>query len=344
MSDVTLGEYLIERYLPSRAFGWTAGTMRYRRWAIDHVIIPDLGERPLADLTPEEIEHWIAQRAITPFVRSGRLPSHGSLRGMLDTLKAALNHAVQRGVIPRNPARGVRLPRDGSEPRRLWTPVQVRTFLAGVDDTQWRLLWRLLFATGMRRGEALGLRWTDIDLDAGTVSIQRAMLADSREGDVRFGPPKTRRSRRTISIDAGTASLLRQWRVTRSEQHAEHLTTVLGGLLTPARLRDIPLDLPDDAPVFAHSDGTPLLPGSVSAAFRQQVAASGLPALRLHDVRHTHLTWLLRAGEPVHTVAARAGHGSPYLTLTAYAHVMPGDDERSAKHIGNALDNEPQAS
>lgn len=341
---MTLAEYLLERYLPSRQFSWSSGTLRYRRWAIEHVIIPDLGQRPLADLSTEEIERWIAERAVTPFARSRRLPSHGSLRGMLDTLKAALNHAVKRGALPRNPARDVRLPRDSSEPRRLWTPEQVRRFLVGIEDPQYRLLWRLLFASGMRRGEALGLRWSDVDLDARTVSIQRAMLADSRDGDVRFGPPKTPRSRRTISIDEGTAAALRAWQAIRAEQHSNHLRQVLGGVLPPAQLRAIPLDLPDDAPVFAHTDGTPLLPASVSATFRQHVAASGLPSLRLHDVRHTHLTWLLRAGEPVHTVAARAGHWSPYLTLTAYAHVMPGDDERTARRIGAVLDDETQAS
>ena len=81
-------------------------------------------------------------------------------------------------------------------------------------------------------------------------------------------------------------------------------------------------------PMAGNPDGTPMLPSTVSDTFRRQVAKSGLPVMRLHDARHTHLTHLLRSGEPIQNVSARAGHGSSFTTLTTYAHVIAGDDER----------------
>jgi integrase len=103
------------------------------------------------------------------------------------------------------------------------------------------------------------------------------------------------------------------------------------GYRTPgARLPELPRTLPDDSPVFSNADGTPTLPSTVSDTFRRQVAKSGLPQMRLHDARHTHITHLLRSGEPIQNVSARAGHGSSFTTLTTYAHVIAGDDERTA--------------
>ena len=293
-----------------------------------------LARRAIEDLGVLEIERYFAQRAITPWETTGELPKAGSLKGLHDTLRASLNDAKKYGFIRDNPCTGVELPRADSTQAQIWTPEQVQSFLESTRRSRYVTLWRLLFATGLRRGEALGLQWADVDLAGRRLTVRRNLQADSREGNVRYGPPKSRRSTRTITIDPGTAEALDRWKRLRQTEHGAWLADLekrLNGYRTPgARLPELPRELPDDSPIFANPDGTPMLPSTVSDTFRRQVAKSGLPQMRLHDARHTHITHLLRSGEPIQNVSARAGHGSSFTTLTTYAHVIAGDDERTA--------------
>ena len=329
-----LADYLEGFWLPRRLPSWSEGTRRYRTWAVTTLTSSSLAHRPIGHLTVLEIERYFAERAITPWESSGDLPKGGSLKGLHDTLRAALNDAVRYGFLPDNPATRVELPRAATTSPTVWTPAQVQSFLESVRRSRYHSLWRLLFATGLRRGEALGLQWQDVDLDARRLTVRRNLQADSREGNIRYGPPKSKRSTRTITIDPGTADELRRWRRRRETEHAAFIADMekrLSAYRTPgARLPELPRELPPDSAVFAGPDGSPMLPATVSDTFRRQVAKSGLPPMRLHDARHTHITHLLRSGEPIQNVSARAGHGSSFTTLTTYAHVIAGDDERTA--------------
>jgi integrase len=159
--------------------------------------------------------------------------------------------------------------------------------------------------TGMRRGELVGLRWVDIDLRAGRVNVAQAatMVGTS----VRYGEPKTRTSRRSIALDSGTVAALK---VHRKRQLEDRLAW--GEAWTDTGL------------VFTHEDGRALMPPHVTRMFGRLVAGAGLPELTLHGLRHSHITALLRTGQPIRVVSARAGHSSPAITLSVYAHVMPG--------------------
>lgn len=310
---ITLSEYLREHYLPRKTPGWSEGTRAYRAWAVDSVLIPDLGHRPIADLSLAELERWIGWRALTPFATSGRLPQRATLQALLNTLGAALRLAMLDGLIVDNIVKGIRLPREIRDPVVVWSPAQVQQFLLQTAHTRYSVLWRVLFATGLRRGEALGLTWADLHLPRSTLSVRRSLQAHSRAGAYHFGPPKTPRSRRTISIDRGTLDQLLSW---QEKQAREFIS--LNRVVTST-----------DS-IFTTTAGLPMLPSVVSDAWRSAVARTGLPRMRLHDIRHTHLSHLLLAGEPITHVAARAGHGTPYQTLTTYAHLIPGDDERTA--------------
>jgi integrase len=310
---ITLGAYLLHHYLPRKSPSWSTGTINYRDWAVKAVLVPDLGHRPVVDLSLGEIERWIGWRTLTPFRTSGRIPQRATLRALLNTLGAALRMATLDGLITINPVKGIRLPPDLSDPPTVWSPAQVQQFLTLTSRTRYATLWRVLFATGLRRGEALGLTWADIDPDRRHISVRRSMQGDSRSGAYLFGPPKTRRSRRTITIDPGTLDQLLTWQTRQAREF---------------RKRGVPVDT--HTSVFTTTRATPVLPSAVSDAWRAAVARTGLPRMRLHDIRHTHLSHLLRSGEPIQNVAARAGHGSAYMTLTAYAHLLPGDDERTA--------------
>ena len=319
--QITLADWLREHYWQRRSPRWSPGTIEFRDWTMRCCLIPDLGHRPIVDLSVAELERWIGWRAITPFQHSGRIPKHATLKAVLNTLSAALRMARLDGLIPMNPAKGISLPRDIADPPTVWSPDQVQAFLDATARTRYALLWRLLFATGMRRGEALGLRWSDLNEQRSTVSIRRSLNSRSRDGDLLYGPPKNRTSRRTITLDAGTLEKLLAW---RAKQHREFTQR--------NRIQST------EDPIFTTHRGTPMLPGTVSDAWRAAVARTGLPRMRLHDIRHTHLSHLLRSGEPIMHVAARAGHGTPYQTLTTYAHVIPGDDERTARRAGEMFE------
>lgn len=335
--EVLLGVFLSQRWIATRSFAWAEGTLRFRRWAVDEVLTPDLGARPLGALSTEEIERWLAHRSTQP-LRRGRKPlAPATMRNVFFVLSQSLGQAVRWGLIPANPARGIRLPR-ASTTARVWTLEQIRHFLEHTAGTRYSALWRLMFATGLRRGEALGLRWGDVDWEAGVIRVERAMLASSRSNAVTYGPVKTARSRRAIALDAGTVEVLGRWQRQRESEKAAALR-LLGERVAWERLDGgkapvfaTALDLED--PVFTHADGSPWLPAGVSDTFRRQARQAGLPAVRLHDIRHTHLTYLLRSGEPIQNVSARAGHASPFLTLTTYAHVIPGDDTETVKRAG----------
>ncbi len=337
-ASTALAAYLTGFWMPRKHHSWARGTQRYREWAVDTLLRSPLAHRPIGDLRVFEIERWFAERAMTPFESTGKIPAPSSMRALLDTLKASLNDAVRYGILTTNPCIGVELPRSMEVRRAMWTAEQVQLFLASTEDSRYSTLWRVLLATGLRRGEALGLQWVDVDLDRRILEVRRAVLADSRKDNSVYGPPKTRRSLRTISLDSGTVDALQRWRRRRETEHAAFVAALerqLVAFRTPgARLPELPQELPAESPVFAAEDGQPMLPATVSDTWRRQVRASGLPPCRLHDTRHIHLTHLLRAGEPIQNVSARAGHGSPFTTLNTYAHVMSADDERTAARAG----------
>jgi integrase len=165
----------------------------------------------------------------------------------------------------------------------------------------------------MRRGEALALRWRDVDLDAGTVSVRRSagMVrvagegAEVHEGDTKSGKP------RVVDLDEDAAAVLRAWKRERGSMALQ--------LVAPGSL------------VFGDIEGAHRNPEHVSRQFTRDVERCGqVPGIRLHDLRHTHATLLLLAREPVHVVSQRLGHATPMVTLTIYAHVMPGNQRETA--------------
>ena len=202
-----------------------------------------------------------------------------------------------------------------------WAAAQLAAFLAWAarDGHAHAPAWHTLAHTGMRRGEVLALRWRDIDLDAGTISVRRSAgmirvageSAEVTEGGTKSGKP------RVVDIDPATVAVLRAHRKARGTM-----------ALQLAR---------DDALVFADHEGRHLQPEHFSRTFAdslhrcaKQLGAAAPPAIRLHDLRHAHATILLTAGVPVHVVSQRLGHASPVVTLTVYAHVVPGSQREAA--------------
>lgn len=234
----------------------------------------------------------------------------------------ALKDAVRWGRLVRNPADTADPPRGGqkSDGVHSWDAATVRRFLSESSASGDRLhaLWVLLATTGMRRGEALGLRWSDVDLDVGRLRVVQTII--QIRSRVAIGEPKTARGRRPIALDAGTVAVLREHRKRSLEERM---------LVGP--------DFDDRGLVFHKPDGSCLRPDAVSATFVRRVRSVGLPALTLKGLRHTWATLALERGIHPRVVQERLGHSTISITLGIYSHVSPTLHDEAAELISDLL-------
>jgi integrase len=284
--------------------GVRPGTLRYYRQNVDRYLIPHLGQRKLAELSSRDITGML-HTLIHTSSRHGRPPAVSTLRGVYATLRAALNAAVREEVIGDNPARRVRSPGPyrrhaevWTEPRvewwratgehpavAVWTAQHLVQFLDYTRIDRLFGLWWLVALRGLRRGEVAGLRWTDIDLERGELTVVRQLTTCGTTLVV--NPPKSAASRRTIALDRATVQVLRQQ---RRQQQADR---------NAAGIRWVETGL-----VFTRPDGTPLKPDYLSQRFRILVKRADLPPVRLHDLRHS-------AASLAHTAALTSNSSRP---------------------------------
>jgi integrase len=244
-----------------------------------------------------------------------------SVRYIHTIVHRALRDAVRWGRIARNPADAADPPRAAAAVRptmTTWTADQVRAFLDYTADHRLHAAFVVLATTGMRRGECLGLRWSDVDLTVGRVSIAQTVIAVNHK--VRIGSPKTARGRRTVVLDPGTVAVLRRH---RQQLLAERL--IMGAGFT------------DHGLVFCRPDGGPLHPERFSRTFEIEAARAGLPRIRLHDLRHTWATLALSAGEHPKVVQERLGHANVSITLDVYSHVTEGLHGDAASRVAGII-------
>jgi integrase len=290
----------------------------YERCVRDHVL-PHLGEVRLCELTPERIRTWQGLLLQKPRrFRDGPLSST-TVRYCHRLLRRALQDALRWELIDRNPCDAVMAPRAAETEMRVWTPDEVQRFLASVERDPLRAMWRLFLVTGMRRGEIAGLRWIDVDLVAGRLSVRhtRVLVYDRAQ----VSQPKTSRSRRVIALDPGTVDAL-----TRHRQRQDDERMRLAEVWT------------ESGYVFVREDGAPLDPDRISHLFGLAAAAAGLPKIRLHDLRHTAASLAMATGVHPKVVSERLGHASVAFTLDVYSHLVPGMQEEAATQIATLVD------
>lgn len=302
----TVGEYLeewLEGYARSacrpNTFDRYAGLIRGH-------IIPALGRIRLDQLTPLDLTRFYSEKR-----EQGRLDGQAgglsprTIRYLHATLHESLRHAVQWGLVTRNVADAVRPPKLERHEMATWGSTDVERFLSESMGSRYHLIFKLALYTGLRRGELLGLRWSDLNLDRHELTVRQTLI--DRNGKLEFGHPKSHRSRRPVEFTSALSAELREH---RARQHTERLRA--GSMWQHYDL------------VFATPLGGPVQPSNLARAFRAITRAAGLPPIRFHDLRHTHATLLFAAGAHPKVVAERLGHGSITLTLDTYSHVMPG--------------------
>jgi integrase len=217
-----------------------------------------------------------------------------------------------------NPATAVRPPRIQRAELTTPEPAQVSAILKAADGTWLRLPILLGAATGMRRGEVFGLRWRDVDLEAGLIHVNGSLQRVA--GRLSIIEPKSPRARRTISLPASVAEALRQHRKEQTERRL-----LLGNGWTDSDL------------VIEQGDGTPRDPDTMTHRFQDFTAAAGVTGVRFHDLRHAYATALLRGGVHPKVVSEALGHASTAFTMDVYSHVVPSMQEAAADAIGAAL-------
>ncbi len=290
---------------------WLAGldrkpsTMRFYRQKVGY-LLPALGSIQLDKLTPEHVEQLLAAKR-----KEGLSPQ--SLHHIRSVLRTALAKAVRNGYVTRNVAELADPPRVTRYEAKFLTPDQARAFLAAAEGDRFEALFAVALSLGLRTGEALGLQWADIDLEAGRLTVNHALQRVN--GKWELIAPKTDRSRRTLTMPR---SLVDRLRAHRARQHEARL--LMGSAWRPSDF------------VFTNLSGRPLDSSIVRAAFWGILAKAGLPRIRLYDLRHSCASLLLAQGVAPRTVMDILGHSTITLTMNTYSHVMqPALDEAASK-------------
>ncbi len=272
-------------------------TLTRYRYASDGHIVPVLGKIRLDNLKPADVRRLHASR------RDRMKPA--SLAKIHAVLRAALADAVRLELVPRNVAQAVRPPSlAAGEERPTLTPADARRFLDVVKGERLEALFVVALTMGLRRGELLGLRWSDVDLDARTLRVQRSVQREN--GELRLVQPKTRSSRRPLPIP----------------------TTAHDALKSHKKRQDVEREAAgenwqDNDLVFPSTLGTLMEPRNTTRRIEQLRSRAGLPWLRLHDLRHACATFLLAAGVEPRTVMEILGHTTSRMTMERYGHALP---------------------
>lgn len=304
----TVGAFLAE-WIEVRATSLRPSSIRAYRTYLKY-LTEQVGAVKLAELGPVHVA--ACQQAL--LVRL----SPTTVRGTMVVLRTALKDAVRWRRLPWNPATVVATPAALPSPMRPWSADELRAFLSAVDGDRYHPLFVLLVSTGMRRGEVLGLRWADVDLDGARLAVR--LTIGRVGGKVMAGEPKTAKSKRSIALDPLTVAALRRQRVAQLEERL-----AWGGLYVDGDL------------VFAREDGTPINPEQVGRVLRRFAAAAGVRPVRTHDLRHGWATAALEAGVHPKVVSDRLGHSKVSVTLDVYSHVAQAVEEEAARRVASKL-------
>ncbi len=270
-------------------------------------IKPALGSVRLTKLQPGDLQALYG-------AMSARGLSASTVSRVHAVMRSSLRHALDTGLVHRNVSQAAHPPTVRHDEMQALDRDQARSLLLAAKGTRHEALLTLALATGMRQGELLGLNWSDVDLEAGILRVARQLGTDGQ-----FTEPKTRQSRRTISLPASTVTALREHRTRQLETR----------LIQGASWEDRGL-------VFCTYTGRPLGYRNVTRDYKALLQRAGLPEIRFHDLRHTAASLML-TGRPLHEVSRVLGHASITLTANTYRHVLPGEGAAAAAHMESLL-------
>jgi integrase len=306
-------------------------------------IVPELGPIQLTKLSPQHVQGFVKEKCQPrncrrcrgtgklvkqdnepkdcPFCKGSgqRRLSPRSVEYAFSVLSRALNVAVRWDLVPRNVCKSATAPRVPKHEIQPLSPEEARQFLESIKGDRNEALYAIALGLGLRKGEALGLRWEDVALDTGDLKVRYAL--QRLKGKVELVEPKSERSRRQVALPDFAVRALKAHRVRQKEAR----------LVAGSRWQDT-------GHVFTTSIGTPMDPRQVSREFRKALIKAGLGQQRFHDLRHTAATLLLVQGVPARVVMEVLGHSQISLTLNTYSHVSPALQREAAGKMDALLD------
>ena len=310
---MTLGEWMDKWLDEYMLFTLRESSINGYRNLIEHQIKPHIGDKRLASLTTADMQKFYnrikRQGRVNEHHFHGKELSNTMVRKVHMVLHQALNVAVRERLIVRNPTIGTTIPKKTYTEKQVLCDSQLERFMEAIKvDKYWYDFFYLEIMTGMRRGEICGIKWSDIDFNAGTLSIRRT-ITKKRGGGVSIGETKTTTSERTIILPPSVLTLLR-------EKKAEAICEW----------------------VFPHytNPSDPLHPDSAYGKLKTLLKNAELPLIRFHDLRHTFATQAMQGGVDAKTLAGILGHTDASFTLDTYTHVT-GDMQRNASSVVNNM-------
>lgn len=269
-------------------------------------LLPALGDLQLSQIKPMEIQSLYAAKLKAGFGTRTVQLMHAVLRN-------ALRFAEKQGVIPVDPTRRVDKPKLAKKEMEILTDDQVRGLLIVAGDKDLGVLLQVAITTGMRRGELLGLRWSDVDWAAATIRVRRQLQRIPDRGLV-FSEPKSKSGIRTVQLGSYTLKKLMQYKNCQDREFAagENKENL----------------------IFPSSDGTPKEPRVLVTQFKALLVKAGInPKIRIHDLRHTAASLMLMSGMELIRIARQLGHSKPSITLDIYGHLIPGLENDAAQRL-----------
>ena len=282
------------------------------RGYIDNHIKPSIGNIPLEKLTTMDLQklyRTLLTKGRVERIEAENQPSGLSaktVRNINQVISSALDLAVAQKIIPINPTDACELPKVEHREMQTIPEEQLQAFLAEAKATGVYEMYYIELATGLRRGERLGLKWQDIDWKNGIIKVRRQIARV--DGQIVEAPLKTKNSYRTVTISPQAIEVLKRQRAKTHDQY-----------------------------VFPSPNGGPISPDSVNNMLKRVLARAGIPKVRFHDLRHTFATIALQNGVDIKTVSGMLGHFSAGFTLDTYAHVTTSAQKEAAQTMGNVL-------
>lgn len=308
----TVSQWMNEWYENVAKIKVRASSHQTYRGYIDNHITPNIGKLPLEKLTTMDLQKFyrkLMTKGRMERIEATNQPkglSAKTVRNINQVISTAMDFAVAQRIISVNPCKAVALPKVEHKEMQTIPAEQLQAFLAEARASGVYEMYYIELATGLRRGELLGLKWSDIDWKNGIIKVKRQIARV--DGKVIEAPLKTKNSYRTVTISPQAVEVLKQQRAKTKDEF-----------------------------VFPSPNGGPISPDSVNNMLKRVLERAGIPKVRFHDLRHTFATVALQNGVDIKTVSGMLGHFSAGFTLDTYAHVTTAAQKEAAQAIGNVL-------
>ncbi|SOC44460.1 site-specific integrase [Ureibacillus acetophenoni] len=309
-SKIQLSDY-ITKWLRANEYTYADQTFRLYEGVINNHINPFLGNVIISKIKTQHIQGFIKNL----YEKELKVPTIIRILGILTT---CLNSAVNEGLIRENAATKVKKPTKHPKEMKFWNVDHILSFLKTAKDDPLYMVFFLAIMTGLRRGEILGLRWKDVNFDDQVLSIYQTV---DNTGRIKMGT-KTLKSTRTIAISDKTVEELKK--------HKQ---------IVESRMEELEIFYGDLDVINCTSKGTPLSPRNVNRSFKRLVKKAGVPDIRFHDLRHTHVALMISQNEPVKLISERLGHSKINITMDTYGHILPTMQQEAANRLDDTLFN-----